>query len=165
MSDDITEVQPEVVLDPLLEIEKQLQERASLLEKQRIAAHEAAMKEIADARAAEEARQRRSQAIIAEQDQLILEKKIAGQKAQEALAREERELQRLREQEQNKAQAEVEAVVARKEALSKKLADIEHQEELAKKELRDLILRNANPVDAERIMPNPLDRFLQKEPM
>ena len=42
--------------------------------------------------------------------------------------------------------------------------ELEHAEELAKKQLRDLINSGVEHVDTERIMPNPLERFLQKEP-
>jgi hypothetical protein len=148
----------------LKEIEKQLQERALELEKQRLAAHESAMKEIAEAKAAEEKRRKAAQDQIEEATAKFKKREAAKKEAEEQAKREERELSILMEQEQNRIQAELDATIARKEALTKQMLEMEHQEELAKRELRDLIMTNTVRPDTERIMPHPLERFLQKEP-
>jgi membrane protein involved in colicin uptake len=148
--------------ETLENIEQALAQRALELEQQRMKAHEEAMKEIAAARVAEEERQRKVQEEVNAQDARTRAKKAAEKAAIEEAFKAEQELQRAREQEQNKKQEEIEKMVARKEALDKKLRDLEHAEEAAKKELHDIMLRSLPCVDTERIMSNPLERFFQK---
>lgn len=142
-----------------------LQERAEQLEKQRLEAHRAAMEEIAKAKSLEEQRKAAAQTLLDEKQRLLEKRKAAKEQAEAETRREEQELRILQEQEQNRMEAELDAQIARKEALAKEIAEIEHREELAKKELDNLLMNGAVTTDCEHIMDNPLQRFLQKEPM
>lgn len=148
-------------MEDLQTIEKALQERALKLEKERLSAHESAMKEIAEARASEENRRKAAREIIEAQQDLRKKRKAEAKTAADEEALEERRLQTLMEQEQNKVQVEIDFMLARTEAMAKKLIELEHAEEMAKKELRDLILNNTQPDTGERVMENPLQRFFQ----
>ena len=146
------------------EIQEQLTQVALQREAERLAAHTQAMKDLAAAREEEEKRQAESKA-RAEADVI----KAAKRKAERAEAeadqlREEAEERRLVEQEENRKQASVDHIIKMKEDIKRRLDELEHAEELAKKQLRDLINSGVEHVDTERIMPNPLERFLQKEP-
>jgi hypothetical protein len=148
----------------LQSIEKSLQDRARQLERERLAAHEEAMKEIAASKTEEAKRRQAAQELIDAQKVLREKQKAAQAAAAAEAATQERQLQVLMEQEQNRRQSEIDASVARIEATAKRLSELEHAEEIAKKELRDLILNNTERPDTERIVPNPLERFFQTEP-
>lgn len=149
----------------LQEIEKALQDKALSLEQARISAYEDAMKEIADAKAEEEKRRMAAQEFIHAHELRQKLDKIAKKQAEAEAQKQAREFQILTEQEQNRREAEICAEIVRREAIAKRLADLEHAEEMANKELSDLTIRRASEyVDTERIMPNPLERFFQKEP-
>ena len=146
------------------EIQEQLTQVALQREAERLAAHTQAMKDLAATREEEEKRQAESKA-RAEADAI----KAAKRKAERAEAeadqlREEAEERRLVEQEENRKQASVDHIIKMKEDIKRRLDELEHAEELAKKQLRDLLNSGTERIDTERIMPNPLERFLQKEP-
>jgi len=147
----------------LKEIEKQLQEHALQLEKQRLAAHEAAMKELAEARQKEEKRQAVARKAQQESDAKAERRKAERLESEAAQLREEATARRLMEQEENKKQEALDNIVRMTERIRIQLDEMEHAEELAKKKLRDLIMSNTENT-SETIMPNPLERFLQKEP-
>src|SRR5208337_293747 len=147
----------------LKEIEKQLQEHALQLEKQRLAAHEAAMKELAEARQKEEERQAVARKVQQESDAKAERRKAERLEAEAEQLREEATARRLMEQEENKKQEALDNIVRMKERIRVQLDEMEHAEELAKKKLRDLIMSNIEHPD-ERVMSNPLERFLQKAP-
>ena len=95
------------------------------------------------------------------QEAIHLKRKEEAKTFAAETAAEELRLKLLKEQEQNRRLSEVDAMMVRREAIAKKLLEMEHAEELAKKELRDLILSSTMRVDSEHVMDNPLQRFLQ----
>jgi prephenate dehydratase len=145
----------------LQSIEKTLQEKALQLEQARLLAHENAMKEIAESKTLEEKKRKAVQDNIDAQEAIHLKRKEEAKTFAAETAAEELRLKLLKEQEQNRRLSEVDAMVVRREAMAKKLLEMEHAEELAKKELRDLILSSTMRVDSEHVMDNPLQRFLQ----
>lgn len=148
----------------LKELEKQLQEHAVELEKKRLSAHEAAMAELAEARKKEEERQAEARKAQEEANAKAERRRAEKREAEAAQLREEDEARRLTEQEENKQQEAIDNFIQMKERIRRQLDEIEHAEELAKKQLRDLIMNGADSTSSERIMPNPLEKFLQKEP-
>lgn len=144
----------------LLEIQERLAKVAVQRQKERLDAHASAMKELAEARSKEETRQ----AAAKEEKRLAQERaskrKKEAQDAEAARVREEEAEQRLIEQEENRRQCAIDDVLKTRETLRKKLDDLEHAEELAKKELRDAMLRDTT----DSIVTNPLQRFLQHTP-
>jgi hypothetical protein len=145
-------------------IEKALQDKAFSLEQARVSAYEEAMKGLADASIKEAERQ----ASAREEQRLAKERsdkrKADAKEAEDARLRKEAETRRLIEQENNRKQEEIEQETKRREALNRSIIEMEHAEETAKQALRDAELSAMPPVDAERIMPNPLQRFLQQTP-
>lgn len=148
----------------LLDIQEQLSKVALQREQERLAAHEKAMKDLAAARKAEEERQAEAKLLQEAADAKAAKRKAERLEAEAAQLREEAESRRLIEQEENKKQKAADDIIRMKEEISKRLNELEHAEEQAKKQLRDLIMSGAERVDSERIVPNPLERFLQKEP-
>jgi hypothetical protein len=146
------------------EIQEQLTQVALQREQERRAAHEQAMTELAAARKEEELRQAEAKAVQQAADDKAEKRKAERQEAEAAQLREEAEARRLVEQEDSKRQASADRIIKMKEDIKRRLDELEHAEELAKKQLRDLIMSGTEHVDSERIMPNPLERFLQKEP-
>lgn len=153
--------QVESSIDDLKSIEQILQERALKLEQQRLEAHRTAMAEIAKTKAEEDKRKAAAQEILDEKQRLLEKRKRQKEEAEAEARQQEQELRILQEQEQNRAQSEVDATIARREFLARQIAEIEHQEELAKKELHDLLMRGTGNNDSEHVMDNPLQRFLQ----
>lgn len=148
----------------LLEIQEALAKEALLREHARLAAHEQAMKELGEARAREEARQASARE---EQDaarQRKVEKVKAAQEAEAERLREEAELRRITEQEENLRQEALDNIIRMKENIKRRMDELEHAEEQAKKALRDVILQMEPKDDSERIVPNPLQKFLQTAP-
>lgn len=147
----------------IVDLQEKLTSIVAQKEKERLQAHENAMKELADARAKEEERQNSAR----EEQRIAIEKsaqrKRVVQEAEEERTREEANLRRLVEQEANRKQEELERIVQLKEDIKKRLDEMEHAEELAKKQLRDVILQLEPRVDTERIMPNPLAKFFQPQ--
>jgi len=148
----------------LQDIQERLAQVAHEREQERRAAHEQAMKDIASARQEEELRQAEAKTAREAADAKAEKRKAERLEAEAAQLREEAEDRRAIEQEENKKQEAADNIIKMKEEIRKRLNELEHAEEMAKKELRDLIMRGTENVDTERIMPNPLERFLQKEP-
>lgn len=148
----------------LLEIQKNLADIATQREKERLEAHETAMKDLAEAKKKEEERQSAAREVQREARERAVKKQNAVKEAEDERLREEANLRRLIEQEDNLKQEEADRVVKMKEDIKRKLDEMEHAEEQAKKQLRDVILQIEPRVDTERIVPNPLDKFLQKTP-
>lgn len=147
----------------LQELQEKLASIALQREQERLAAHEQAMKDLAAARETEEKRQAEAKAAQQASDAKAEKRKADRLEAEAAQLREEAEHRRLIEQEENKKQTAADAIVKMKEEIKRHLDELEHAEELAKKQLRDLIMRGTQD-SSERIMPNPLERFLQTEP-
>ena len=145
------------------EIQEQLTQVALEREAERRAAHEQAMKDLAAARQEEELRQSEAKEAQQAADAKAEKRKAERQEAEAAQLREEAEARRLVEQEDNKRQVSADRIVKMKEDIKRRLDELEHAEELAKKQLRDLIMSGTENT-SEQIMPNPLARFLQHEP-
>ena len=148
----------------LQEIQEKLEQVAREREAERIAAHDQAMKQLAEVRAKEEARQIAAKEAMQLAQERANKRSADKQRAEEECLREEANIRRQIEQEEDCKQASIDGILRIKEAIKKRMDDLEHAEELAKKQLRDLIMSGTEHVDSERIMPNPLERFLQKEP-
>ena len=146
------------------EIQEQLTQVALQREAERLAAHTQAMKDLAAAREEEEKRQAESKA-RAEADAIKAAKRKAERaEAEAAQLRDEAEERRRIEQEYDRQQEAADNIVKMKDDIKRRLDELEHAEELAKKQLRDVIMSNTEGNSSERIMPNPLQRFLQTEP-
>ena len=148
----------------LVSIQEALAKVVLQREAERLAAHEQAMKDLAAAREEEEKRQAAAKLAQEAADLKATQRKAEKQEAEAACLREEENSRRLIEQEDNKQQASIYHIIEMKASIKRHLDELEHAEELAKKQLRDLIMSGTEHVDSERIMPNPLERFLQKEP-
>ena len=146
------------------EIQEHLTQLALLREQERLAAHTQAMKDLAVAREEEEKRQAEAKLEQKAADARAENRKRERQEAEAAQLREEEEQRRLIEREENKKQESADRIIRMKEDIKHRLDELEHAEELAKKQLRDLILSGTERVDTERVMRNPLERFLQTEP-
>lgn len=146
----------------LLDIQEQLTKVALQREQERLAAHEKAMKDLAAARKAEEERQAEAKFAQRAADERAERRKAEKLEAEAVQLREEAEARRLIEQEENKKQKAADDILKMKEDIKRRLDELEHAEELAKKQLRDLIMANTERVDSERIVENPLERFFQK---
>ena len=146
------------------EIQEQLTQVALQREAERLSAHTQAMKDLAAAREEEEKRQAESKA-RAEADAIKAAKRKAERaEAEAAQLRDEAEERRRIEQEYDRQQEAADNIVKMKDDIKRRLDELEHAEELAKKQLRDVIMSNTESNSSERIMPNPLQRFLQTEP-
>ena len=146
------------------EIQEQLTQVALQREAERLAAHTQAMKDLAAAREEEEKRQAESKA-RAEADAIkAAKRKTERAEAEAAQLRDEAEERRRIEQEYDRHQEAADNIVKMKDDIKRRLDELEHAEELAKKQLRDVIMNNKEGDSSERIMPNPLQRFLQTEP-
>jgi hypothetical protein len=147
----------------LIEIQNHLAQVALQREQERREAHTQAMQELAEAKVAEEERQARAK----EEQRLSREKAVqrqqAAQQAEADRLREEAELRSVIEQEENRAQAEADRAAKLKESIKKRLDEMEHAEEKAKKELRDVSMQMEPKVDTERIVSNPMQRFFQPQ--
>ena len=148
----------------LQELQEKLASIALQREQERLAAHEQAMKDLAVAREEEEKRQAEAKLEQQAADARAENRKRERQEAEAAQLREEEEQRRLIEREENKKQESADRIIRMKEDIKHRLDELEHAEELAKKQLRDLILSGTERVDTERVMRNPLERFLQTEP-
>ncbi len=147
----------------LEELAEKLAEIALQREQERREAHEQALKELAAARETEEKRQAEARAAQQASDAKAEKRKAERLEAEAELLREEAEHRRLIEQEENKKQEAADKLVKLKESIKRHIDELEHAEELAKKQLRDLVMRSTQD-SSERIVPNPLERFLQTEP-
>jgi DNA polymerase II large subunit len=145
------------------EIQEQLTQVALQREAERRAAHEQAMKDLAAARQEEELRQSEAKAARDADEAKAAKRKAERQEAEVAQLREDAEYRRLVEQEENRKQSAADHIIKMKEDIKRRLDELEHAEELAKKQLRDLIM-SATENTSEQITPNPLSRFLQHEP-
>jgi hypothetical protein len=145
----------------LIDIQNHLAQVALQREQERREAHTQAMQELAEAKVAEEERQARAK----EEQRLSREKAVqrqqAAQQAEADRLREEAELRSVIEQEENRAEADRAAKL--KESIKKRLDEMEHAEEKAKKELRDVSMQMEPKVDTERIVSNPMQRFFQPQ--
>ena len=148
----------------LVSIQEALAKVVLQREAERLAAHEQAMKDLAAAREEEEKRQAAAKLVQEAADLKATQRKAEKQEAEAAQLREEEEQRRLIEREENKKQESADRIIRMKEDIKHRLDELEHAEELAKKQLRDLILSGTERVDTERVMRNPLERFLQTEP-
>ena len=144
------------------EIQEQLTQVALQREAERLAAHTQAMKDLAAAREEEEKRQAESKA-RAEADAIKAAKRKAERaEAEAAQLREEAEERRRIEQEYNRKQEVADNIIKMKDDIKRRLDELEHAEELAKKQLRDLSNSGTERVDTERIVPNPLNAFCKQ---
>ena len=146
----------------LREIEKQLHEHAQELEKRRMNAHIAAMKELADMRAQEEERQAAAKKASEEANEKAEKRKLQQQEAEAERLRDEENLRRSTEQEENKKVEAADRIAQARERISRQMSEMEHAEEQAKRQLRDLILNNSAPTPAPT--GHPLEKFLQHTP-
>jgi hypothetical protein len=146
----------------LKEIEKQLQEHAQELERRRMDAHTAAMKELAYMRTQEEERQAAAKKASEEANEKAERSKAKKAEAEAERLRDEENLRRATEAEENKKVEAADRIAQARERISKQMAEMEHAEEQAKKQLRDLILNNSAPEPAPT--GHPLGKFLQKTP-
>lgn len=147
----------------LIEIQNHLAQIALQREQERREAHEQAMKELAEAKVAEEERQARAKEIQRLAREKAQQRQQAIQQAEAERLREEAELRRVIEQEENRQQYEADRVMKLKEDIKKRLDEMEYAEEKAKKELRDVIMQMGPKVDTERIVSNPMERFFQAQ--
>ena len=147
----------------ILDVQAALAKIALEREQERMAAHEQAMKELADARKREEERQDAAREV----QRLAKEKRLKAEQfakdSEQARLREAAEEQRIAEQELNRKQEEIDKTIALQEALKRKMDEMERAEETAKKALRDAILQASTHIDTERIVPNPMARFFQPQ--
>jgi uncharacterized protein YqfA (UPF0365 family) len=143
----------------LEEMQAELTRVAQEQERRRVEAHRTAMEEIAAAQKKEELRQ----AVAKEQQRIAKEKRLRADKleadAKAAQAREEAEERRLIEEESNRRQEAIDADVKLREDIKKRLDEMEHNEEMAKKALRDaIIMSDSRPIEKAK---HPLAKFLQ----
>lgn len=152
-------------MDPrILDIKSKLEAIVEQREQERNEAHAQAMKELADARSKEEERQAKAKEDQRKATERAIQRQKAAQDAEFEKLRDEAQLRSLIEQEENRKLDEVERIVRLKESIKRRLDDMEHAEEMAKKQLRDLIMRAEPKDDSENTSSNPLERFLQKSP-
>ena len=147
----------------LIEIQNHLAQVALQREQERREAHTQAMQELAEAKVAEEERQERAKEAQRLAKEKAQQRQQAAQQAEADRLREEAELRRVIEQEENRKQYEADRVVKLKEDIKKRLDEMEHAEEQAKRQLRDVILQAEPKLDTERIISNPLERFFQPQ--
>lgn len=148
----------------LLDIQKNLANIVTQREKERLEAHEAAMEALAEARQKEEDRQAVSKEAQRIAKEHFIQKQNASKEAEAERLREEESLRRMIEQEENRKMEEISRNLRMREDIKRRLDEMEHAEELAKKQLRDVILQMAPKDDSEQIVTNPLEKFLQKTP-
>lgn len=127
-----------------------LASRALEMEKARLEAHQQAMEELEKARVTETERQNSAKEekkkIRERAEKAMREAQEAELNRQKALEEEKRSI----EQEENRKQESVGRLVRMKEDIQKRLDEMEHAEELAKKQLRDAILMAANKATEEK---------------
>jgi hypothetical protein len=148
----------------LLEIQERLAKVALQRQQERLDAHKIAMQELAEAKTQEDKRQEVAREEAAAASERAKKRRVEAQEAEATRVREEAELRRSIEQEENKKQESIDRIIQMKEAIKKQMDELEHAEELAKRQLRDAILQNTTPAAAEPGLVNPLARFLQKAP-
>ena len=148
----------------LIDIQQQLAQVALQREQERFTAHEAAMKDLAEAKAREEQRQAAAQEEIRAATEKATKREQARKEAEAERMREDAELRSLSEQELNRKQDALDRTIRMKEEIKRRMDELEHAEELAKRQLRDVMLQNITPAGPEPGLTNPLQRFLQKEP-
>ena len=148
----------------LLEIQERLAKVALQRQQERLDAHKIAMQELAEAKTQEDKRQEVAREEAAVASERAKKRRVEAQEAEATRVREEAELRRSIEQEENKKQESIDRIIQMKEAIKKQMDELEHAEELAKRQLRDAILQNTAPAAAEPGLVNPLARFLQKAP-
>ncbi len=148
----------------ILAIQSTLEAIVVQRENERKEAHSQAMKDLADARSKEDQRQAKAKEDQRQATERAVQRKKIAQDAEHEKLRDEAHLRTIIEQEENRKLDEVERIVRLKEIIKRRLDDMEHAEEIAKKELRDLIMRAEPKDDSENISSNPLERFLQKSP-
>lgn len=146
----------------LKELEIQLHEHAQELEKRRMDAHAAAMKELAYMRTQEEERQATAKKASEEADEKAERSRLKKAEAEAERLRDEENLRRSTEQEDNKKAEAADRIAQARERISKQMSEMEHAEERAKRQLRDLILNNSAPTSAPT--DHPLGKFLQYTP-
>lgn len=150
----------EVILQDMM---GDLQRLTLKLEQERKEAHEKAMQDIAQAKKDEEERQ----VVVREVHRLATEKAVqrknAAAEAEAECLREESVLRVSIEQEENRKQEENERMLRLRASIKRRLQEMEHAEELAKKQLRDILSQAEPKEDTERIMANPLARFFQPQ--
>lgn len=145
----------------LLDIQERLTKVVLEREQERLKSHQDAVCELAAAKAQEELRQSK-----AKEDQRLAKERrmraeLASKETDSERQRAQEEVLRLVEQEENRRQEDIAAVLQMKESIKRRMDDLEHAEEKAKRELRDVILQAEPQADSERIVPNPLERFFQ----
>jgi hypothetical protein len=146
----------------LQEIQEKLEQVAREREAERIAAHDQAMKQLAEVRAKEEARQIAAKEAMQLAQERANKRSADKQRAEEECLREEANIRRQIEQEEDCKQASIDGILRIKEAIKKRMDDLEHAEDLAKRQLRDAILQASAPMEEAHV--HPLERFLQKAP-
>ena len=147
----------------LIEIQNHLAQVVLQREQERHEARERGMVKLTEAKRAEEERQARSKETQRLAKEKAQQRQKTAQQAEADLLREETELNRAIEQEENRAQAEADCMVKLKESIKKRLDEMEHAEEKAKKELHDIIMQMEPKIDTERIVSNPMQRFFQPQ--
>ena len=148
----------------LLEIQERLAKVALQRQQERLDAHKIAMQELAEAKTQEDKRQEVAREEAAAANERAKKRRVEAQEAEATRVREEAELRRSIEQEENKKQESIDRIIQMKEAIKKQMDELEYAEEQAKRQLRDAILQNTAPAAAEPGLVNPLARFLQKAP-
>ena len=146
----------------LQEIQEMLEKVARDREAERVAAHDQAMTQLAEVRAKEEARQLAAKEAMQLAQEKADKRKAAKQQAEEECLREEANIRRQIEQEEDRKQAAINSIIQIKETIKKRMDDLEHAEDLAKRQLRDAILHASAPLEEPQV--HPLARFLQVEP-
>jgi vancomycin resistance protein YoaR len=121
---------------------------------------------LAELQQKEEARQRTVRDVQRAATAAAIKRRLEAHAAEEQILKEVNEKRVLEEQVAAKRQAEIEQEEAKAEELAGVIIDQQHIEEQVRKTLGDArySFRRTIGTEGEQIMPNPLARFLSKEP-
>jgi|ERR1039458_2068877 hypothetical protein len=148
------------------DIEQALSNKAEELEQARIKELKTVSERLAILKEKEETRQREAKTAQKAAAQAALQRRIEKQAEEEQLLQEEAEMRTLEEQEYGKKQVHNSLEIERKKELERRVIEEEHNAERTRKSIEDakFYVRRCVGNEGEIIMPNPLARFLQKEP-
>jgi len=148
------------------DIEQELSRKAAELEAEKARELKSVTERLAVLNQKEEARQKEVRDAQRAATAAAIRRRLEQQLIEEQLLRETTEKRVLEEQVYSKKQSEIEVDVRTTEQLAQAVAEQQHIEELVRKSLDNAkySVRKTIGTDGEVIMPNPMARFLQKEP-
>jgi hypothetical protein len=148
------------------EIEKELYRKTAELEVAKARELKSVTERLALLNQKEEARQKEVRDAQRAATAAAIRRRLEQQLVEEQLLRETTEKRVLEEQIYSKKQSEIEVDVRTTQQLAQDVAEQQHIEEMVRKSLDNAkySVRKTIGTDGEVIMPNPMARFLQKEP-